>query len=253
MTNTDSSETLPVLFQDEHMVAVNKPSGLLVHRSPIDRHETRFALQLVRDQIGQRVYPVHRLDKPTSGVLLFALNSDIARELSAQFASHTVDKQYLAVVRGYCPEEGEIDHPITDKPDKMIDGLRSQPRPAQEALTRYQRLATVEVPYAVDRYPQARYSLVALQPVHGRKHQLRRHMKHLGYPMIGDAKYGKGVHNRFFHTHYGCDRLLLACVGMTLLHPVSGEPVVLEADIGQGFERVLEALGWASVLSGSAR
>ena len=237
-----------MIYRDEHMVAVDKPSGLLVHRSPIDRHETRFALQLVRDQIGQRVYPVHRLDKPTSGVLLFALSSEIARELSFQFASHSVKKEYLAVVRGWAPQEGLIDHAITDKPDKLADRHRTRERPALEAHTRYRRVATVEIPFAIDRYLTSRYSLVELNPLQGRKHQLRRHMKHLGYPMIGDAKYGKGVHNRFFQKQYSCHRLLLACLGMRFVHPLTGEAVVLRAGIDAAFYGVLREFGWCDVV-----
>ena len=245
-------ETLPVLFRDEHLVAVNKPSGLLVHRSPIDRHETRFALQLVRDQIGQRVYPVHRLDKPTSGVLLFALSPEVARGLSAQFSAGEIHKQYLAVVRGWCPEAGTIDHPIRDKPDKFADRDKTQPAPARDALTAFVRLATVELPHAVDRYPQSRYSLVALEPRQGRKHQLRRHMKHLGYPIIGDAKYGKGVHNRFFQLQYDCDRLLLACVAMRLAHPVTGGRLELRAPIGDSFSRLVDSFEWREALPPAA-
>lgn len=241
-------EQLPVIYRDEYLVAVDKPSGLLVHRSPIDRHETRFALQLVRDQIGQRVYPVHRLDKPTSGVLLFALSSEIARRVSEQFSAHSVTKQYLAVVRGHCPQEGEIDHAITDKPDKIADRNRTRERPPQEAVTLYHRLATAEIPYEVDRYPQSRYSLVALQPLQGRKHQLRRHMKHLGYPIIGDAKYGKGVQNRFFQHHFNCHRLLLACTGMTIEHPVSQKRLHLRAGIDDSFFAVATSLGWEDTL-----
>src|SRR5512138_3198833 len=111
-------ERLTVLYQDDVMIAVNKPSGLLVHRSPIDRHETRFALQLVRDQVGRRLYPVHRLDKPTSGVLLFAFSPEAARQLVESFAAGTVEKSYLAVVRGYAPDEGTIDYPLVEEPDK---------------------------------------------------------------------------------------------------------------------------------------
>lgn len=240
-----------MIYRDEYLVAIDKPAGLLVHRSPIDRHETRFALQLLRDQIGQRVYPVHRLDKPTSGVLVFALSSAIARELSGQFAARAVHKHYLAVTRGYCPESGEIDHPITDKPDKFADRDRSRERPPQDALTRYRRLATVEIPYAVERYPQTRYSLVELYPLQGRKHQLRRHMKHLGYPIVGDAKYGKGVHNRFFQQHYRCGRLLLACMGMELIHPVTGDQLHFEASLDQAFLNVISAFGWEGVLNAS--
>ena len=238
-----------VIYQDEYLVAINKPSGLLVHRSPIDRHETRFALQLVRDQIGQHVYPVHRLDKPTSGVLLFGLSGEMARLVSGQFAAATVHKHYLAVVRGYCPQGGLIDHPLQLKLDRIADRDRRQDPLPQQAQTRFQRLATVEVPFAVDRYPQSRYSLVALQPRTGRKHQLRRHMKHIGHPIIGDAKHGKGLHNRFFQAQYDCHRLLLACVGMELSHPVTGQPLQLQAALDAPFWRVLEAFGWQAAVA----
>jgi len=239
-----SDETCEVIYQDDFLVAINKPSGLLVHRSPIDRHETRFALQLVRDQIGQRVYPVHRLDKPTSGVLLFALSSDIARDVSAQFAAGTVRKEYLAVVRGHCPEAGQIDHALKEEWDRIADRDRRPDKAAQAATTHFRRLATVEIPFAVDRYPQSRYSLVALQPRTGRRHQLRRHMKHLGYPVIGDAKHGKGVHNRFFQSQYRCHRLLLACTGLQLQHPASAEVLCLNARLDEPFTRVLQAFDW---------
>lgn len=243
-----SKEICEVIYQDDALVAINKPSGLLVHRSPIDRHETRFALQLVRDQIGQRVYPVHRLDKPTSGVLLFALSSDMARDVSAQFAAGTVHKDYLAVVRGHCPEAGQIDHALKEEWDRIADRDRRADKPAQAATTHFRRLATVEIPFAVDRYPQSRYSLVALQPLTGRRHQLRRHMKHLGYPIIGDAKHGKGVHNRFFQSQYQCHRLLLACTGLELVHPVTGRVLRLEAGIDEPFTRVLHAFDWQATV-----
>ena len=242
-----------VIYRDEYLVAINKPSGLLVHRSPIDRHETRFAVQLLRDQIGQRVYPVHRLDKPTSGVLLFGLSSDSARRVSAQFMAGTVRKHYLAVVRGHCPESGSIDHALSEQPDRIADrDRRARPagseRPAQQALTHFQRLATAEIPVAVDRYPQTRYSLVALQPVTGRRHQLRRHLKHVGHPIIGDAKHGKGVHNRFFQAQYDCHRLLLACTALQLAHPYGGETISLGARLDAPFLRVLDAFGWRGSL-----
>ena len=235
---------LAIVYRDEHLVAVHKPSGLLVHRSNIDRHETRFALQMARDQVGQRVYPVHRLDKPTSGLLLFALSPETAGQLARQFAAHTVRKEYLAVVRGYCTGEGVIDHPISVRSDRLADGDRRQPPPAQSAQTAFRGLATVDIPHAVDRYPSSRYSLVALSPRQGRRHQLRRHMKHIGHPIIGDAKYGKGVHNRFFREHYGSDRLLLACTRLGLSHPVTGKSITLCADPEASFQRVMQQLGW---------
>ena len=228
------------------MVAINKPPGLLVHRTAIDRHESRFALQLLRDQLGQRVYTIHRLDKPTSGLLLFGRNSEAAAHVARQFAQRRVDKHYLAVVRGYCPEQGTVDHPLRDKADSVGRGSDGE-RPARDAQTQFKRLATVELPYAVDRYPSSRYSLVSLKPLTGRRHQLRRHMKHLGHPIIGDAKHGKGVHNRFFNLRFGCGRLLLACTGLAFDHPVSGERVELSASPGDDFRRLLHALGWGEL------
>lgn len=225
-------------------MVINKPSGLLVHRSSIDRHETRFALQLLRDQIGQRVFPVHRLDKPTSGLLVFARSSDMARRLSEQFARREVNKYYLAVVRGYCPPAGAIDHPLVEKQDRIADAKATTNKPAQDALTEYRCLAQVEWPERVDRYPHARYSLVELQPQTGRKHQLRRHMKHIGHPIIGDATHGKGVHNRFFAVRFDCKRLLLACHRLEFRHPMTGQTLRLAADPDDAFMRVVNAFGW---------
>lgn len=235
---------LQIVFRDECLVAINKPSGLLVHRSPIDRHETRFALQMLRDQIGQHVYPVHRLDKPTSGVLLFALSPQLARTLSEQFADQQVRKRYLAVVRGYAPEAGTIDYPLREKPDKYDDPRAAADKPPQSAVTDFRRLATVELPVCVDRYPHSRYSLVEVLPRTGRRHQIRRHMKHIGYPIIGDAKHGKGVHNRFFQRQYACPRLLLTCVELALQHPQSGRSLNLCASPDEAYQRVLRAFNW---------
>jgi tRNA pseudouridine65 synthase len=257
-------ETLPVLYRDDCLVAVHKPSGLLVHRSMIDRRETRFALQIVRDQIGQRVYPVHRLDKGTSGVLLFALDPASARRLGASFDAGEVDKRYLAVVRGWLPERGEIDHPLTRQDDVYGDPARrsgvgrenlqadlasAAPEPvAQSALTRYQRLACAEIAERVEpgqTFPTTRYSLVALNPVTGRQHQLRRHLKHIAHPIIGDATHGKGVHNRFIAARFGVGRLLLACQAMTLPHPEDARPISIEAALPEDFQKVLAGFGWS--------
>lgn len=243
------SDILEIVHHDSDLVVINKPPGLLVHRSKIDRHETRFALQMLRDQIGQHVFPVHRLDKPTSGLLAFALTPRVATLLSDQFARREITKQYLAVVRGYCPLQGEVDHALTQKHDRIADRQSRVDKPPQDALTVYRRLAQVEWPEAVDRYPQARYSLVELRPHTGRKHQLRRHMKHIGHPIIGDAKHGKGVHNRFFAERLDCSRLLLACTGLSFDHPVTGEPLRLRAKPGAAFERLLVTFGWLDAVS----
>ncbi|MDD5248233.1 MAG: pseudouridine synthase [Rhodocyclaceae bacterium] len=233
---------LPILYRDEHLVAIDKPAGLLVHRSDIDRHETRFAVQLLRDQIGRRVQPVHRLDKGTSGVLLFAFDADTARHVGAQFENDAVHKLYRAVVRGWPPASGLIDHALTRQHDDY--GRTLKEAAAQPALTRYRRLVAVELPYAVERYPTARYALVELEPLSGRRHQLRRHMKHIAHPIIGDATHGKGIHNRFFQRQFGCERLLLACVELRLRHPHGGAEIAIRAPLGQAFADLLARPEW---------
>ncbi len=232
------AEHLPILYQDEALIAVHKPAGLLVHRSDVDRHETRFAVQLLRDQIGQRVYPVHRLDKPTSGVLLFATTPAIARSVVTAFADQRVHKQYWALVRGHPPAHGCIDHPLRRVEDDYAGAATAEA--AQAAITRFQTLATIELPIAVDRYPASRYALMQLVPETGRQHQLRRHLKHIAHPIIGDVRYGKGVHNRYFRDQLGVSRLLLACVAMQLAHPVTRLPLRIEQPVDGEFRDLLQ-------------
>ncbi len=241
------NDGLEILYQDEYLVAINKSSGLLVHKSPIDRHETQFALQLVRDQIGQYVYPIHRLDKPTSGVLLFALTSEMAQTMSLLFRSHEVIKEYIAIVRGYTQEEELIDYPLKQMLDTKEQKKLGITKEAQEAQTRYECLATVELPYAVSRYPVARYSLVKLLPKTGRKHQLRRHMKHIFHPIVGDTKHGRGEHNQLFREKFESHRLLLHSHRVSFIHPVTQEKLVLEAEVDGTFMMLFKDFGWGDV------
>ena len=242
---TPDRPPLTVLYRDDHLCAVHKPSGLLVHRTALDPGASRFAVQLLRDQIGRHVYPVHRLDRGTSGVLLFALDREVASLLGASFRAGSVAKRYVAVVRGHPPEAGVIDHPLTYQPENRGTeppaDAGTGPRPA---VTHYRRLATAELPYRVDRYPTSRYALVELRPETGRRHQIRRHLKHAAHPVSGDSSYGKGPHNRLFAQLFGSHRLLLACVELRLTHPVTGEPLVLCAPPAEDFQRVTDALGW---------
>lgn len=234
-------EPLAILYRDETLVAVDKPSGLLVHRTGIDAGETRFAVQMLRDQLGRRVYPAHRLDKGTSGVLLFALDGATHAALSTMFATCRVEKTYLAVVRGHPPAFGMIDHPLAvlDGDAMPIAGSLSQ-----TARTRFRRLATTELPIRLDRYPSSRYALVELTPESGRRHQLRRHLKHISHPIIGDTTYGKGRHNRLFKELFGSTRLLLACTRLNLRHPTSGETLQIDAPLAPELVAVLGQLGW---------
>jgi len=243
MENTEL-KLLEILYQDEHIVAINKPSGLLVHKSPIDKHETRFALQELRDQIGQYVYPVHRLDKPTSGVLLFALDRKTAKIMSQGFRDNLVQKEYIAIVRGYTESKGEINYPLKQMLDTKAQKEKGITKEEQDAETVYERMATVELPYPVSRYPVARYSLVKLLPKSGRKHQLRRHMKHIFHPIVGDTKHGRGEHNNLFREKFDCHRLLLHAQKVVFEHPVSKKSLNIVAPLDQVFVDLFKVFKW---------
>ncbi len=235
---------LDILYQDKHYVAINKPAGMLVHRSGIDRHETVFAMQLLRDQIEQKVFPLHRLDKPTSGVLLFALSSEAAKAMASVFEQHDIHKHYLAVVRGYAPEQGHIDHALKEIDDKHDDARRQKNKDAQEAITDYRRIAKIELPVCVDKYPQSRYSLVELSPQTGRRHQIRRHLKHIAHPIIGDVNYGKGTHNRYYADSLNCKRLLLHASQLEFVHPYTQQPIRIYAELDNTMQALFKRFNW---------
>jgi tRNA pseudouridine65 synthase len=239
---------MQILYRDDLLAAVAKPAGLLVHRSPIDRRETRFALQLARDLLGQRVYPVHRLDRATSGVLVFALTPAVAHSLMRSLAAGEVAKTYLAVVRGVTAETGTIDYPLAEPVDRLEPFADRPLRDPQAAVTGYRRLATTELPVPFGPHQTARYSLVAAAPLTGRRHQLRRHFKHLCQPLIGDTTYGEGRHNRLFRDRFGCHRLLLHAVAVTFPHPVTGVPLTITAPLEGEFLALVERFGWHTAL-----
>lgn len=228
---------LPILHRDPWLVAVAKPPGLAVHRSEQVRDRAP-ALQQLRDQLGCWVYPVHRLDRGTSGVLVFALDPDTARAMGEALTQREVDKRYLAVVRGWTPEHSDIDYALQEHPDG----------PAQPAHTTLRRLGTVTLPIAVGRYPEARYSLVELRPHTGRTHQLRKHMAHLRHPIVGDVRHGEGRHNRLFRARFGAARMLLHAHAMSLTHPVTDEPLRLHAPLDEELAGMLGTLGWGELL-----
>lgn len=218
---------LDLLYRDDHLLAVHKPAGLLVHRSPIDRHETEFALQYARAlNDGEHVYPVHRLDRPTSGLLLFARDPVTASRLGQALMAGDIRKTYLALVRGWPPDAGVIDHPLREH---AIDRRDMTEQPVRDAVTRYRCLARTDIPVAIERYPVSRYSLLELRPETGRKHQLRRHMQHISHPIIGDTNYGRTRHNHYFAQRFGQSRLMLAATALDFRHPATGEPMLLQA------------------------
>lgn len=223
--------SLEILYEDESIVAINKPHGLLVHRSSIARDTSEFALQLLRDQLGKTVYPAHRLDRKTGGVLLFSLNKETDQYLQKSFQEHQIDKKYLAILRGFAPEEGLIDYPL-----KKENGT------IQEAQTSFRLLAKSELDIPFGKFPTSRYSLVEANPLTGRIHQLRRHFAHIFYPIIGDRPHGCNKQNKFWKENYQMDTMLLHASELTFKHPLSGETVHVKAAIQSDFQKVLGIL-----------
>jgi tRNA pseudouridine65 synthase len=224
---------LEILFRDEHLIAINKPHGLLVHRSSIAADVEEFALQLLRDQTGQWVNPVHRLDRKTGGVLLFAFNKQIEAAMQKQFAENLVKKKYLAIVRGYTPDQEDIDYP-----------LRKENGTLQEAFTSYRTLKQAELNVPLGNHPTSRYSFIEAMPSTGRMHQLRKHFSHIFHPIIGDRTHGCNKQNRLFKEKWQMDTMLLHASCVTFNHPVTNEVVVIEAPLQKEFLRVMELMGW---------
>ncbi len=240
---------LSILYEDDDLIAVNKPSGLLTHPSWLTKKGTANIASMIKDHLkGEKVHTVHRLDRATSGVLLVAKNKQAAQQLSIDFSEHKVEKTYLCVVRGFAPESGIIDKALKYQPDKQAEAFADKDAPAQEAVTHFERLACVELPIAVGKWPCARYSLVKAMPKTGRKHQLRRHFKHLLCPIVGDTNYGEGRHNKLFRDHFESHRLLLMAVQITFSHPATGETMCIKAPLEIKVEQLFERFGWQSFI-----
>lgn len=235
---------LKILYQDEYLVAVDKPAGLFVHRSFMDKDEVYFALQLIRDQIGQYVYPLHRLDRPTSGVLLFALTQDVARLMGQAFTERNIHKTYYALTRGHLLGEELIDYALKEKLDDLGDKNVSRDKEPQSAQTYYQSIATAALPVPLGKFPSVRYSLIKCQPHTGRRHQIRRHLAHLRHPIIGDINYGDNKQNPFFGQHFGFKRLMLIAKELDIIHPITGQEISIRTDFDNQWLQVFSELGW---------
>jgi tRNA pseudouridine65 synthase len=222
------ADPLRRVHEDERLLVVDKPAGLLVHRSALDARERDSVLDRLHHETGLRLWPVHRLDKGTSGTLVFARDVEAARLLGAAFESGRVAKRYLALVRGWPQAEGCIDRPLARDPERPSAGQATRP-----ALTRWRVQARFEWPFAVDaRHDSSRYALVEATPETGRRHQIRRHFKHLGHPLVGDGTHGKGAHNRAVASWLGVARLWLHAEAIVLPHPDDGRPLAVGAAAG---------------------
>lgn len=234
---------LEILYEDETLVAVNKPAGMLVHPSWLDKHERVFVIKVLQEQLDCVVYPIHRLDRPTSGVLLFAKSAQMAHYLSKQFEQHSVQKSYLAVVRGYLLNFGRIDYALSVRLDKIADKFAKSDKAPKTAISDYQHLARCELPFvSTPRYSTSRYSLMKLTPITGRKHQLRRHMTHLFHPIVGDTTYGDTAQNRAIEKFTGVSRLLLHAHCLSF-DDLAGRRVGVVAPLDDDFAKVLTMTG----------
>ncbi|MEM1135133.1 MAG: pseudouridine synthase [Bacteroidota bacterium] len=229
---------LNICYEDVHLIAVNKPARMLVHKTSIDAQEKVNVMHVLRDQLGRLVYPVHRLDKPTSGILVFALNPDVAKKLTESFSDRQVQKKYLAIVRGYTSESGVIDYPLKKRIDRK-DKHKTKENTPQEAVTHYTRLRQAELPFPTGRYKTSRYSLLSIQPQTGRQRQIRRHLKHIFHPIVGDTAHGDGKHNLLFRKKYNCHRLLLHAHKIAFQHPVYNKKLEIKAKLDDVFNEVL--------------
>lgn len=224
---------LEIVYQDDHLIAINKPHGLLVHRSSIASDAKEFALQMLRDQVNRYVSPVHRLDRKTGGLLLFAFDKDVEVALHQQFQNGEVRKKYLAILRGHAPDQLDIDYPLVKENGRM-----------QEAFTSFVTLKRAELDIAFGKHETSRYSLVEATPTTGRMHQLRRHFAHIFYPIIGDRKHGCNKQNKFFKEQWEMTTMLLHASELTFLHPVTKQKIQLNASLQSEFLRVMELMNW---------
>lgn len=240
----DPSNPVNILYRDASLLVVDKPAGLLVHRSGLDAHETDTLLDRLRVQLGRdataTLAPAHRLDKGTSGLLVLAWTPAAARTLGAAFEQGAVAKRYLALVRGWPAESVDLDHALARDPEAPSSG-----QPRLPARTLFGRLARVEWPFAVDaRHPTSRYALVEACPLTGRRHQIRRHLKQMAHPIIGDATHGKGPHNRAVAAWLSVNRLWLHATELSLPHPADGRVMRFEAPPGLDWQALRARGPW---------
>lgn len=233
MVYSPKNNMLDIVYQDEHLIAINKPHGLLVHRSSIANDAKEFALQLLRDQIDKWVSPVHRLDRKTGGILLFAFEKDVEIAMHKQFQEGLVQKKYISIVRGYAPDSMDIDYPLVKENGAV-----------QDAFTSFITLNKAELDIPLGNHPTSRYSLVEASPTTGRMHQLRKHFAHIFHPIIGDRKHGCNKQNRFFKEKWEMTTMLLHASELEFQHPVTNEKVHIKAPLQDEFNRVMALMGW---------
>jgi tRNA pseudouridine65 synthase len=218
-----------ILHQDDDIVVIEKPPGVQVHppeRPPPNGVKVHVHLvKILRLQTGKYIYPVHRLDGATSGVMVFAFSSEAASRLQAQFKEKTVEKSYFALARGWLGDE--VDYRDEEGGETLF--------------TTYHRF---EVPHAVGRYERGRYSLVLARPLTGKMHQIRRHLHSQSHPIVGDTVYGDGKHNRLWRELVPGSGLYLKAYSLRFTHPMTGERLYFRSKWGRRWHFMFEHAGF---------
>ncbi|MBK6952635.1 MAG: pseudouridine synthase [Crocinitomicaceae bacterium] len=223
-------DKIEIVFEDDLIIGVNKPNNFLIHQSHYARNIVEITLlQKLESQLGYPLYPLHRLDRKTSGILLLLKNKNHVAKFQELFSNNTIQKTYYAIVRGFSPASGVIDSPIKEDDTGIY----------KEALTTFETLAQIELPIPVNLHNTSRYSLVKLMPHTGRMHQLRKHMNKINHPIIGDPKYGDRFHNRTFEKEFGSTYLLLHARQVEFIHPISQQKMKLIADFTDNWKMLL--------------
>ncbi|MBL4594030.1 MAG: pseudouridine synthase [Flavobacteriales bacterium] len=229
--------TIEIIYEDEYMVVINKPNNFLIHQSHYARNIKETTLiQFLQQQLGYPIYPVHRLDRKTSGIMILIKNKDIVAQFQALFTDNSIQKTYYAIVRGFSNKSGVIDSPVKNDDTGVY----------KDAITHYKSIEQIELAIPVHPYEHSRYSLIKLAPKTGRMHQLRKHLNKISHPIVGDYKYGDRFHNRMFETEFRCEYLFLHAFSLDFIHPISKEKCHFEAKFPFDWHRIFDEFNWTS-------
>lgn len=225
-----------ILYEDDFVIAIVKPNNMLVHHSAMARNqaEEQTLMGLLQEKLDRKFFPLHRLDRKTSGLVLCAKEKEDVAAFQALFTSNEIQKVYYGIVRGFSPKIGQIDTPVKGRDAKVY----------KEALTLYETIATIEIPIPVQPFPVSRYSLIKLMPKTGRLHQLRIHLNKINHPLIGDPKYGDRFHNRMFQTEFDMHNLFLHATSLTFLHPFLKKEVLINCPFPTDWKTILKRFQW---------
>ncbi len=228
-----NNRQIELLWQDNYIGLINKPANLIIHRTAISSDRDTLVSRL-QEQFENPPVPVHRLDRPVSGLLMGAFDTETASALSRSFREGEVDKRYIAIVRGIPEESGEIT--IALKNSRTLE--------MQESRTTYRKLASIELPLPSRKYPKTRYSLIEASPKTGRFHQIRRHLARIGYPIIGDTSHGDTFCNHQFEREFGIEGLMLHSYSINFMHPVEKVEKNFFCPLRNEMEQICKKFHW---------